>query len=145
MDAIADVSKEAADKILKGESKATKSDVSEMREATKEEVKEFADAINRGETPKKRIGNWATKETRDRYDKIREITDKMGSEQGGTTFDDVMRLLDSIENDFLAKIDRTIENEREKLMNDERWPNAVEGYFESVIADIDEMKRRIIK
>ena len=145
LDAIADVSKEAADKILKGESKATKSDVSEMREATKEEVKEFADAINRGETPKKRIGNWATKETRDRYDKIREITDKMGSEQGGTTFDDVMRLLDSIENDFLAKIDRTIENEREKLMNDERWPNAVEGYFESVIADIDEMKRRIIK
>lgn len=85
------------------------------------------------------------KEVKMQYDKIREITHKMGNERGGTTFDDMMRLLDSIENDFLAKIERTIENEREKLSADERWPDAIDGYFDSVIADIDELKGRIIK
>lgn len=145
LDAIADVSKEAADKILKGESRVAKSDVSEMREATSEEVKEFADAVNRGELPKKREGNWATKEVRDRYGKIKEIAHQMGNEQRETSFDDVLRLLNSIEDDFLAKIERTIESEREKLSADERWPDSIDGYFDSVIADIDDLKGRITK
>lgn len=145
LDAIREVSPEAAETILKGESRVAKSDVSEMREATKEEVEEFADAVNRGELPKKRDGKWATRETRDRYDKIREIAHQMGKEQSGTTFDDVLRLLDSIENDFLAKIERTIESEREKLSEDERWPHAIDGYFDSVIADINDLKGRILK
>ena len=45
IDALSRVSPEAADKVLKGESRVTKSDVSEMREASKEEVEEFADAV----------------------------------------------------------------------------------------------------
>lgn len=145
LDAIADVSKEAADKILKGESRVAKSDVSEMREATSEEVKEFADAVNRGELPKKRDGNWATREVRDRYGKIKEIAHQMGNEQRETSFDDVLRLLNSIEDDFLAKIERTIESEREKLSADERWPDSIEGYFDSVISDINDLKGRITK
>lgn len=145
LDAIADVSKEAADKILKGESRVAKSDVSEMRDASKEEVEEFADAVRRGETPKKRDGNWATKETKDRYSKIKEIAHQMGNEQIGTTFDDVLRLLNSIEDDFLAKIERTIESEKKKLTTDERWNDAINGYFDSVVADIDDLKRRIIE
>ena len=145
LDAIADVSKEAADKILKGESRIAKSDVSEMREATSEEVKEFADAVNRGELPKKRDGNWATREVRDRYGKIKEIAHQMGNEQRETSFDDVLRLLNSIEDDFLAKIERTIESEREKLSADERWPDSIEGYFDSVISDINDLKGRITK
>lgn len=145
LDAIADVSKEAADKILKGESRVAKSDVSEMREATSEEVKEFADAVNRGELPKKRDGNWATREVRDRYGKIKEIAHQMGNEQRETSFDDVLRLLNSIEDDFLAKIERTIESEREKLSADERWPDSIDGYFDSVISDINDLKGRITK
>lgn len=145
LDAIADVSKEAADKILKGESRVAKSDVSEMREATSEEVKEFADAVNRGELPKKRDGNWATREVRDRYGKIKEIAHQMGNGQRETSFDDVLRLLNSIEDDFLAKIERTIESEREKLSADERWPDSIDGYFDSVISDINDLKGRITK
>ena len=145
LDAIAEVSQEAADKILKGESRVSKSDVSEMREASKGEVEEFADAVKKGETPKKRDGNWATKETKDRYSKIKEIAHQMGNEQSGTTFDDVLRLLNSIEDDFLAKIERTVESEKEKLTADDRWGDAINGYFDSVIADINELKGRIIK
>lgn len=145
LDAIADVSKEAADKILKGESRVAKQRVSEMREATNEEVKEFADAVNRGELPKKRDGKWATREVRDRYAKIRDIAEQMGTERGGTTFDDVIRLLDAAEDEFISKIERMIQSERETLANDERWPDAIDGYFESVIADINELKGRIIK
>ena len=145
LDAIAGFSKEAADKILKGESRVAKQRVSEMREATNEEVKEFADAVNRGELPKKRDGKWATREVRDRYAKIRDIAEQMGTERGGTTFDDVIRLLDAAEDEFISKIERMIQSERGTLINDERWPDAIDGYFESVIADINELKGRIIK
>lgn len=145
LDAIADVSKEAADKILKGESRVAKSDVSDMRDATNEEVKEFADAVNRGELPKKRDGKWATRETRDRYAKIRDIAEQMGAEQRGTTFDDVLRMLDAAENDFISKIERMIESEKNNITADDRWPDAIDGYFDSVIADINDLKGRILK
>lgn len=145
LDAIADISKEAADKILKGESRVAKSDVSEMREATSEEVEEFADAVNRGELPKKREGNWATKEVRDRYSKIKEIAHQMGNEQQKATFDDVLRLLDAAENDYISKIERMIQSEEENLKADDRWPDAIDGYFDSVIHDINDLKGRIIK
>ena len=145
LDAIADVSKEAADKILRGESRVTKSDVSEMREAASEEVKEFADAVNRGELPKKRDGKWATRETRDRYAKIRDIAEQMGTEQKGTTFDDVLRLLEAAESDFISKVERMIESEKNNITEDDRWPDALEGYFDSVISDINELKERITK
>ena len=145
LDAIADVSKDAADKILKGESRVAKSDVSEMREATNEEVKEFADAVNRGELPKKRDGKWATRETRDRYAKIRDIAEQMGTEQRGTTFDDILRLLEAAENDFISKVERMIESEKNNITADDRWPDALEGYFDSVISDINELKERIMK
>jgi len=145
LDAIANVSKEAAEKILKGGTRVAKSDVSEMREATNEEVKEFADAVNRGELPKKRDGKWATRETRDRYAKIRDIAEQMGTEQRGTTFDDVLRLLEAAENDFISKVERMIESEKNNITADDRWPDALEGYFDSVISDINELKERIMK
>ena len=145
LDAIANVSKEAAEKILKGGTRVAKSDVSEMREATNEEVKEFADAVNRGELPKKRDGKWATRETRDRYAKIRDIAEQMGTEQRGTTFDDVLRLLEAAESDFISKVERMIESEKNNITADGRWPDALEGYFDSVISDINELKERIIK
>ena len=85
------------------------------------------------------------KETKDRYSKIKEVAHQMGKEQRGTTFDDVLRLLNSIEDDFIAKIERTIESEREMLLADERWSDAIDGYFDSVIADINDLKGRITR
>lgn len=146
VDALREQSVEAAEKVLLGGSGITKGAVAEIADMTKQEVAEVAKDIVTGEIKKKnREVNRTTKETRDRYNTISEIAHKMGNEEVETTFDDVLRLLNIIEDDFLTKLERTIDNEREKLSADERWPNAIEGYFDSVIADITELKRRIVK
>lgn len=130
--------------VLSGETKALKSDLAAIRNMKDDEdVKEAVEVIR--DPSKKRDGNWATREVRDRYGKIKEIAHQMGNEQRETSFDDVLRLLNSIEDDFLAKIERTIESEREKLSADERWPDSIEGYFDSVISDINDLKGRITK
>lgn len=144
IDRAAEVDPEFKREVLSGEVKAKKSDLAEIRKMQDdEEVKEAIEVIR--DPSKKREVNRTTKETRDRYNTISEIAHKMGNEEVETTFDDVLRLLNIIEDDFLTKLERTIDNEREKLSADERWPTAVEGYFESVIADITELKRRIVK
>ena len=132
--------------IKSGETGAAKSTVEDILSIDDEsERKEYVKAIVSGEKPKAEGRRYATKEVRDRYGKIKEIAHQMGNEQRETSFDDVLRLLNSIEDDFLAKIERTIESEREKLSADERWPDSIEGYFDSVIADIDDLKGRITK
>lgn len=113
----------------------------EHRQPTRTNVLEAASVRDK----QKREGNWATRETREQYNKIDQIAHQVGTEVIKTTFDDVMRLLDIIEDDFIAKVERTIEGERAKLSADERWPDAIDGYFDGVIADIDNMKRRILK
>lgn len=144
IDRAAAVDPEFKREVLSGEVKAKKSDLAEIRKMQDdEEVKEAIEVIR--DPSKKREGNWANKETRARYDAIKQITHRMGQEQSGTTFDDVMRLLDSISDDFIAKIERTVESEYAKLSADERWPDAIDGYFDTVIAEIDELKRRILK
>ena len=85
------------------------------------------------------------KETKERYNRIREVTSQMVNKDSGSTFDDVLRILNSMEDDFIAKVERLIEHEREKLMKDDRWPDAINGYFDSVIADIENLKGSILK
>ena len=85
------------------------------------------------------------KETKERYNRIREVTSQMVNKDSGSTFDDVLRILNSMEDDFIAKVERLIEHEREKLMKDDRWPDAIDGYFDSVIADIENLKGSILK
>ena len=142
IDRAAEVVPEFKQEVLSGETKATKTDLAAIRKMdSDEDVKRAVDDIRK----EKRIGNWANKETKDRYAKIRDIAERMGEEQGGASFDDVLRLLDAAENEFISKIERMIESEKNTLTNDERWPNAIDGYFDSVIADIKDLKERIIK
>lgn len=144
IDRAAEVDPNFKREVLSGEVKAKKSDLAAIRNLEKDEdVKEAIEVIR--DPSKKREGNWATKETRKCYERIREIAEQMGEGANETTFDDVFRILDSFENNFLAGIERTITSEREKLVNDERWPDAIEGYFDSIIADIKDLKGRIIK
>ena len=144
IDRAAEVDPEFKREVLSGEVKAKKSDLAEIRKMQDdEEVKEAIEVIR--DPSKKREGNWANKETRDRYNKIDQIAHQVGNEVVKTTFDDVMRLLNIIEDDFIAKVERTIESEYAKLSADERWPDAIDGYFDGIIADIENMKRRILK
>ena len=135
----------AKDAIKSGKTGASKSTVEDLLSVDdEEERKEYVKAIVAGEKPKAENRHYATKETRDRYNAIREIAEKMGGKSNGTTFDDVLRILNSMEEDFIAKVERLIEREREKLTGDERWQEAIEGYFDSVIYDINNLKGRII-
>ena len=142
IDRAAEVVPEFKREVLSGETKATKTDLAAIRKMdSDEDVKRAVEDIRK----EKRIGNWANKETKTRYAQIRDIAEQMGTEQGGTSFDDVLRLLDAAEDEFISKIERMIESEKTTLTNDERWPNAIGGYFDSVIADINDLKGRIIK
>ena len=128
--------------VLSGETKANKQDLATIRNMeSDEDVKRAVDDIRK----EKRIGNWANSETRNRYAKIRDIAEQMGAEQSGTTFDDVLRMLDAAENDFICKIERMIESEKNNIAVDDRWPDAIDGYFDSVVADINDLKGRILK
>lgn len=132
--------------IKSGKTGAAKSTVEDILSIDSEsERKEYVKAIVAGEKPKAENRKYATKETRDRYAKIRDIAEQMGTEQRGTTFDDVLRLLEAAENDFISKVERMIESEKNNITADDRWPDALEGYFDSVISDINELKERIMK
>lgn len=140
VDAIREVSNEAADKILSGKAETTSmTEVAGIRNASPEDVKEFAEAVVEGRRKED------LKAVRDRYAQIRKISAVMGMGANRATFDDVLLMLNSIEDDFIAKVERTFEQEKTMLKSDDRWPDALEGYFDSVINDINELKRRILK
>ena len=113
----------------------------EHRQPTRTNVLEAASVRDK----QKREGNWAIRETKELYSQIRQVANQMGSGQNKTTFDDVFVLLTAIEDDYLNKIRRTVDSERSKLTEDERWPDAIEGYFDSVLKDIEDLKGEMLK
>ena len=132
--------------IKSGKTGAAKSTVEDILSIDSEsERKEYVKAIVAGEKPKAENRKYATKETRELYAKIRDLDAQMASAKGTITFEDVLADLNTIEDDFLNKIERVLDNQRSLLMADERWPDAIEGYFDSVVADIIEMKGKILK
>lgn len=104
--------------------------------------KEYVQTIVNGEKAKK-FEN--TKEVRDRFAKIRDVARRMGQGHSANTFDDILTLLNAASDDFIWKIRRTIEGEKDALKKDDRWPDALEGYFDSIIHDIEELKGEITK
>ena len=96
LDALSEVSKEAADKILKGGSGVNKSDVMELVKKDETEVKKFAESVVSGQTKqqkKKRSGNPAslvpggfTKEEREQRERIEQIVNNMYDTESEKTF-----------------------------------------------------------
>ena len=132
--------------ILTGKTKAPRAQVADIRKAkTDEEVKAAVEEIRKPKEKRERKLNPEAKQTRELYAKIRDLDAQMASAKGTITFEDVLADLNTIEDDFLNKIERVLDNQRSLLMADERWPDAIEGYFDSVVADIIEMKGTILK
>lgn len=132
--------------ILTGKTKAPRAQVADIRKAkTDEEVKAAVEEIRKPKEKRERKLNPEAKQTRELYAKIRDLDAQMASAKGTITFEDVLADLNTIEDDFLNKIERVLDNQRSLLMADERWPDAIEGYFDSVVADIIEMKGKILK
>lgn len=144
IDRAAEIDPKFKEEILSGEVKATKSEVSEIRNLeSDEEVKEAIEVIRNPE--KKKEAGVSTKEVRDRFAKIRDVARRMGQGHAANTFDDVLTLLNAASDDFIWKLRRTIEGEKDALKKDDRWPDALEDYFDSIIHDIEELKGEIIK
>lgn len=144
IDRAAEVDPKFKQEILSGEVKTTKAEVSEIRNLeSDEEVKQAIEVIRNPE--KKKEAGVSTKEVRDRFAKIRDVARRMGQGHAANTFDDVLTLLNAASDDFIWKLRRTIEGEKDALKKDDRWPDALEGYFDSIIHDIEELKGEIIK
>ena len=144
IDRAAKVDPKFKEEILSGEVKATKADISEIRNLESDaEVKEAIEVIRNPEKKKEAVVS--TKEVRNQFAKIRDVAKRMGQGSSANTFDDVLTLLNAASDDFIWKVRRTIESEKDALKKDERWPDAVEGYFDSIINDIEELKGEIIK
>lgn len=144
IDRAAEVDPKFKQEILSGEVKTTKAEVSEIRNLeSDEEVKQAIEVIRNPEK-KKEVGV-ATKEVRNQFAKIRDVARRMGQGHAANTFDDILTLLNATSDDFIWKLRRTIEGEKDALKKDDRWPDALEGYFDSIIHDIEELKGEIIK
>ena len=138
VDAIAEVSQEAAHKILDGKSTATKSAVSELKDATKEEVKQFAESVL-ADKPIKAKPRPQSKELKEFNKKLNDIVETM--ENGGAeyTIDDAVCDLNSAEDTFLMQI-RFVLTERKAVINTERGRKEFEHFIKTVIDDLNELK-----
>lgn len=144
IDRAAEVDPKFKQEILSGEVKAHKAELAEIRKLeSDEEVKEAIEVIRNPEKKKEAVVS--TKEVRNQFAKIRDVAKRMGQGNSANTFDDVLTLLNAASDDFIWKVRRTIESEKDALKKDERWPDAFEGYFDSIINDIEELKGEIIK
>lgn len=144
LDRAAEVDPDFKREVLAGKVETPKTTVAAIRELeSDEEVKQAIEVIRNPE--KKKEAGVSTKEVRDRFAKIRDVARRMGQGHSANTFDDILTLLNAASDDFIWKIRRTIEGEKDALKKDDRWPDALEGYFDSIIHDIEELKGEITK
>lgn len=138
VDAIAEVSQEAAHKILDGKSTATKSAVSELKDATKEEVKQFAESVL-ADKPIKAKPRPQSKELKEFNKKLNNLVETMESGGKEYTIDDAVCDLNSAEDVFIMQI-RFVLTERAIVMNSETGREEFEHFIKTVIDDLNELK-----
>lgn len=144
LDRAAEVDPDFKREVLAGKVETPKTTVAAIRELeSDDEVKQAIEVIRNPE--KKKEAGVATKEVRNQFAKIRDVARRMGQGHAANTFDDILTLLNAASDDFIWKLRRTIEGEKDALKKDDRWPDALEGYFDSIIHDIEELKGEIIK
>lgn len=139
----------AKDAIKSGKTKVSKTALEDMHLIEdEEERKQFVKAIVNGdkvESPRKRKSKEELDAARRESDGISQIAEHMRNDDNRATFDDVLRILNSLEDDFLAKLTRTFDSDSNVLKKDDRWPDAIDGFFDSVVSDIIDLKGRILK
>ena len=142
IDALRAVSPEAADKVLEGKSKATRGAVAELKTAPEEEVKEFAKAVNEGKPIKAKTPRPMSPQMKDFSKKLLDVVSEMENTNKAYTLDDAIRDLNSAEDVFINQIEFILRARKSVLDADERTKEALIGYIESVIHDLEELKGR---
>ena len=124
VDAVREVSPEAADKILSGKSKLAKQDVREINNMSQDEVKEVAEAVI---ADKPMPNKWAkpntgrSAENRALYDMVSKASDEIVSQDTLPTYD-INSLEEEVEengNDYIAKLHKVIEDHHDLIDTEE--------------------------
>lgn len=144
VDALKEVSQEAADKILKGEAKTAKSAVAELKDATEEEVKQFAADVLANKPIKAKQPRPMSPQMKDFTKKLADVVAEMENTEKVYGLDDAIRDLNSAEDMFINQVEFVLDERKEVIAYDERGKEQVIAFIESAINDLNEMKGRFI-
>lgn len=137
LDALAEVSKEAADKVLKGNSGATKESIANLRNATEEERKDYAERVLDGSIKRRKPDDPESKKLNAI---IQESVDAVrGEVQITYTLADAIDELAVIEQEFISKVRRVFDVRRDIIEGNESVKRTVSLW----IFDIEKLKGEI--
>lgn len=129
--------------VLTGKVNAKKKDLAAIRKlGSDEEVKAAIEEIRNPTVPKVTSRTSGSKDQRIFNERLNAISAEMEKPKGGYTLDDALRDLNSAEDVFINQIEFILRARKSVLDADERTKEALIGYIESVIHDLEELKGR---
>lgn len=139
----ATVDPEFKNEVLSGKVTAKKQDLAAIRKLdSDEEVKAAIEEIRNPTVPKVTSRTSGSKDQRIFNERLNAISAEMEKPKGGYTLDDALRDLNSAEDVFINQIEFILRARKSVLDADERTKEALIGYIESVIHDLEKMKGR---
>lgn len=145
IDALREVSKEAADKVMFGNSGATKTEVSAVATMTSAEKKKFAKDVVSGEIKKNRRERTPSEEVQKRSAAIDAAVDRITNPDSVSeyTLDDLVSELQANASNFVSMLRRMIAI-RSNVLSDEAAREKLRGAIEAdIITKIKEIERLI--
>ena len=129
--------------VLTGKVSAKKKDLAAIRKMdSDEEVKAAISEIRNPTVTKVTSRTGGSKDNRVFNEKLNAIGAEMEKPKGNYTLDDALRDLNSAEDVFINQIEFIIRARKPVIEADERCHEAWQGFIESVINDLEEMKGR---
>lgn len=128
--------------VLTGKISAKKKDLAAIRKMDSDEEVKAAISEIRNPTISKVTSKSGSKDNRLFNEKLNVIGAEMEKPKGNYTLDDALRDLNSAEDVFINQIEFIIRARKPVIEADERCHEAWQGFIESVINDLEEMKGR---
>lgn len=129
--------------VLSGKVSAKKQDLAAIRKMdSDEEVKAAIEEIRNPTVSSVTSRTSGSKDQRIFNEKLKAISEAMEKPKGGYTLDDALRDLNSAEDMFIDQIEFILRARKTVIEEDERSHEALIGFIESVVADLNEMKGR---
>ena len=129
--------------VLTGKISAKKKDIAAIRKLdSDEEVKAAIEEIRNPSVQKVTSRTSGSKDQRIFHERLNAISAEMEKPKGGYTLDDALRDLNSAEDVFINQVEFILRARKSVLDADERTKEALIGYIESVIHDLEELKGR---
>lgn len=139
----AEIDPEFKTEVLSGKVTAKKKDLAEIGKlGSDEEVKAAIEEIRNPTVTEVTSRTSGSKDQRIFNERLNAISAEMEKPKGGYTLDDALRDLNSAEDVFINQIEFILRARKSVLDADERTKEALIGYIESVIHDLEELKGR---